>query len=90
MAPGHPMSAVLVVVQECILEVLLLYEASDPRDGSGFDEILSESVVYGPTTVRQILVGNHVNRAVNAHSILVSALLALKCSPFSQSLSVEK
>ena len=33
--PGHPMSAVLVVLKECILGVLLLYEASDPRDGAG-------------------------------------------------------
>ena len=49
-------------------------------EGSGYDEVLHESGVYGPATVRQILAGNHVNRGIEAHIILASALLALKFS----------
>ena len=49
-------------------------------EGSGFDEVLHESGVYGHATVRQILAGNHVNRGTEAHLILTSALLALKFS----------
>ncbi len=49
-------------------------------EGSGFDEVLHESGVYGPATVRQILAGNHVNRGTEAHIILTSALLAIKFS----------
>ena len=47
-------------------------------EGSGLDQVLSESCVYGPATMRQILSGSHVNRGVEAHTILASALLALK------------
>lgn len=34
--------------------------------------------MYGQHTVDQILAGSHVNLAVEAHTILTSALLALK------------
>ena len=36
-------------------------------EGSGFDEALHESGVYGSATVRQILSGNHVNSGIEAH-----------------------
>lgn len=45
---------------------------------SGLDQVLSESCVYGQATVHQIQAGSHVNRGVEAHTTLTSALLALK------------
>lgn len=59
-------------------------------DGTGLDKILAESGIYGPATMCQILAGTHVNWAVDAYCILVSALLALKWSGSGQMLSTEK
>ena len=63
--------AVIAILRWCIGVFL---------EGSGFDEVLHESGVYGSATVRQILAGNHVNLGTEAHIILTSALLALKFS----------
>ena len=41
-------------------------------DGSGFDEGWIEVGLYGPTTTRQILEGNHMKRVLTAHSITYS------------------
>ena len=41
-------------------------------DGSGFDEGWIEVGLYGSTTTRQILEGNHMKRVLTAHSITYS------------------
>ena len=38
-------------------------------DGSGFDEGWIEAGLYGSTTTRQILEGNHMKRALTAHNV---------------------
>lgn len=50
-------------------------------EGSGLEEVWSESGVYSASAVRQILCGNHVKRGVDGHSILVSAFLTLEWAP---------
>ena len=47
------------------------------NENNGLDQVFSESDVYGQATVHQILAGSHVNRGVEAHIILASALLVL-------------
>ena len=46
-------------------------------ENSGIDMCWVESELYGPSTVRQILVGNHVKRGENAHIITLQALFTL-------------
>ena len=56
-------------------------------DGSGFDEGSIEAGRYGSTTTRQILEGNHMKRALTAHSITYSALSDLHMEAFLKSKS---
>ena len=51
-------------------------------DGSGFDEGWIEAGLYGSTPTRQILEGNHMKRALTAHSITYSALSDLHMEAF--------
>ena len=46
-------------------------------DSSGIDTCWTESELYGPSTVKQILGGNHVKRAQTAHLITLQALFRL-------------
>ena len=46
-------------------------------ENSGIDLCWSESDLYGPTTVKQILEGNHVKRGEEAHMITLQALFIL-------------
>ena len=43
-------------------------------EGSGIDIAWQESGLYGPATVRQILDGRHVYRAIEAHTVTLIAL----------------
>lgn len=58
-------------------------------DGSGFDEGWIEAGLYGSTTTRQILEGNHMKRALTAHSIKYSALSDLHMEAFLKSKSAK-
>ena len=58
-------------------------------DGSGFDEGWIEAGLYGSTTTRQILEGNHMKRALTAHSITYSALSDLHMEAFLKSESAK-
>ena len=58
-------------------------------DGSGFDEGWIEAGLYGSTTMRQILEGNHMKRALTAHSITYSALSDLHMEAFLKSESAK-
>ena len=51
-------------------------------DGSGFDEGWIKAGLYGSTTTRQILEGNHMKHALTAHSITYSALSDLHMEAF--------
>ena len=46
-------------------------------DSGGIDTCWTESDLYGPSTVKQILGGNHVKRAQTAHLITLQALFRL-------------
>lgn len=46
-------------------------------DSSGIDLCWTESELYGPATVRQIIEGKHVRRGVNAHLITLQALFTM-------------
>ena len=46
-------------------------------ENSGIDLCWSEADVYGPTTVKQILHGNHVKRGEQAHTLTLQAFLIL-------------
>ena len=43
-------------------------------EGSGIDDAWIEADIYGPSTVRQILVCHHMKRALNAHLITLQSL----------------
>ena len=58
-------------------------------DGSGFDEGWIEAGLYGSTTTRQILEGNHMKRALTAHSITYSASSELHIEAFLKSESAK-
>ena len=58
-------------------------------DGSGFDQGWIEAGLYGSTTTRQILEGNHMKRALTAHSITYSALSDLHLEAFLKSESAK-
>ncbi len=51
-------------------------------EDSGFDEGWIEAGLYGSTTMRQILGGNHMKRALTAHSTTYSALSDLHMEAF--------
>lgn len=51
-------------------------------EDSGFDDSWVEADIYGPTTKHQILEGNHMKRALTAHSITYSALSDLYVEAF--------
>ncbi|XP_015770587.1 PREDICTED: uncharacterized protein LOC107349002 [Acropora digitifera] len=55
-------------------------------DSSGIDMCWIESELYGPSTVKQILVGNHVKRGEKAHMITLQALFALYLDEFLKTL----
>lgn len=46
-------------------------------ENSGIDACWIEAEMYGPSTVKQILDGNHVRRGVNAHITTLQALFSL-------------
>ena len=46
-------------------------------ENSGIDLIWTEADLYGPSTVKQILEGNHVKRGQTAHVITLQALFNL-------------
>ena len=46
-------------------------------ENSGIDLCWSEADVYGPTTVKQILDGNHVKRGEQAHTLTLQAFFIL-------------
>ncbi|KAK3740139.1 hypothetical protein QZH41_007574 [Actinostola sp. cb2023] len=54
-------------------------------DNSGLDMCWIESDLYGPTTVKQILDGNHVKRAEVAHIVTLQALFVLYQEAFFKS-----
>ena len=47
------------------------------KEGSGIDQAWIEADLYSPTTVKQIIEGNHVKRAETAHIITLQALFTL-------------
>ena len=49
---------------------------------SGIDMAWVESDLYGPSTVKQILEGNHVKRADAAHLVTLQSLFTLYQEPF--------
>lgn len=51
-------------------------------EDSGLDDAWVEADIYGPTTKHQILDGNHMKRALTAHSITYSALHDLYIEAF--------
>lgn len=51
-------------------------------NGSGLDQILIESDVYGPTTLGQIINGKHMKRGMEAHMILYLSLLKVYLTTF--------
>jgi len=55
-------------------------------DSSGIDMCWIESELYGPSTVKQILDGNHVKRGEKAHMITLQALFALYLDEFLKNL----
>ena len=55
-------------------------------DSSGIDMCWIESELYGPSTVKQILDGNHVKRGEKAHMITLQALFALYLDEFLKTL----
>ncbi|CAH3151769.1 unnamed protein product, partial [Porites lobata] len=55
-------------------------------DSSGIDMCWIESELYGPSTVKQILDGNHVKRGEKAHMITLQALFALYLDGFLKTL----
>ena len=46
-------------------------------ENSGLDKCWVESDLYGPSTVKQILGGNHVKRGEAAHTVTLQALFSL-------------
>ena len=58
-------------------------------DGSGFEDGWIEAGLYGSTTTRQILEGNHMKRALTAHSITYSALSDFHMEAFLKSESAK-
>ena len=46
-------------------------------ENSGLDMCWIESDLYGPSTVKQILRGNHVKRGEAAHMVILQALFSL-------------
>ena len=50
---------------------------------SGIDDSWEESNIYGPATVRQILEGKQMKRALNAHSMTVEVLFDLSVKAMS-------
>ena len=58
-------------------------------EDSGFDEGWIKVGLYGSTTMRQTLEGNHMKRALTAHSIKYSALSDLHMDAFLRSKSVK-
>ena len=55
-------------------------------DSSGIDMCWIESELYGPSTVKQILDGNHVKRGEKAHMITLQAWFALYLDGFPENL----
>ena len=55
-------------------------------DSSGINMCWIESELYGPSTVKQILDGNHVKRGEKAHMITLQALFALYLDEFLKTL----
>ena len=51
-------------------------------EDSGLDNAWVEADLYGPTTVHQILDGNHMKRELTAHTITTSALFYLYLEAF--------
>ena len=51
-------------------------------EDTGLDNAWVEVNLYGPTTMRQILDGNHMKRALTAHTITTSALFDLYLDAF--------
>ena len=51
-------------------------------EDSGLDNVWVEVNLYGPTTMRQILDGNHMKRALTVHTITTSALFDLYLDAF--------
>ena len=51
-------------------------------ENSGLDMGWVESNLYGPSTVKQILGGNHVKRGEAAHMVILQALFSLYLEAF--------
>ena len=51
-------------------------------ENSGLDMCWIESDLYGPSTVKQILRGNHVKRGEAAHMVILQALFSLYLEAF--------
>ena len=73
----------------CRLFFLSLRALGASIDGSGFDEGWIETGLYGSTTTRQILEGNHMKRVLTAHNITYSALSDLHMKAFLKSKSAK-
>lgn len=53
-------------------------------ENSGIDMVWTESDLYGPNTVKQILEGNHVKRGETAHLVTLQAFFILYQEAFLQ------
>lgn len=62
---------------ELHIVMAMLRATGDYIENSGLDMSLTESELYGPTTVKQILDGNHVKRGLNAHMITLQVNVAI-------------
>lgn len=51
-------------------------------EGSGLDEIIIQSEVYGPTTFKSMLEGKQYNRAIRAHKMVYEAYRFLQLSEY--------
>lgn len=59
-------------------------------ENSGLDMCWTEAEIYGPTTVKQIIDGKHMKRALTAHTITLQALYSLYQEEFIRSESLEQ
>ena len=53
-------------------------------DNSGIDTAWLHADLYGQTTIKQILDGNHVKRGVKAHTVTLPSLFATNMEAFSK------
>lgn len=84
MAKKNELSNIVLRPGELHVVIAMLRTIGSYIDSSGIDTAWLHADLYGQTTIKQIIDGNHVKRGVKAHTITLLSLFSMNMDAFSK------